>query len=77
MSNEMIETGTVEAPRIGVPDVVMINALRDEIAVLNDERVRNRAEIAFANQVIASLQQQLADHSHDHVHEEFDLQPEG
>jgi hypothetical protein len=64
--------GTVEAPRIGVPDIVMINALRDEIAVLNDERIRNKAEIIFANQVIASLQAELANHSHDHVHEEFD-----
>jgi hypothetical protein len=71
-----------ETPRIGVPDIVLINALRDEVARLNDERVRLNAEVTFANQVIVNLQGQLAQWQADHelmphVHEEFDVVPEG
>lgn len=60
-------------PRLGVPDVVMIDGLRQQVSVLNDEVVRLRIELDFANGVITSLQHALAHAGgSDHVHEEFD-----
>lgn len=77
--SEPVEAG-VEVPRfapIGVPDVVMIDGLRQQVSVLNDEVVRLRIDLDFKNQLVAQLQSLITEeqHSHDdvaHVHEEFD-----
>jgi len=61
---------------IPVPDIVMIDGLRQQVSVLNDEVVRLRIDLDFKNRLVNELQQILAGrHSHDehtHVHEEFD-----
>jgi hypothetical protein len=57
--------------RLPVPDVVMIDGLRNELGRSNDENVRLRIELEYANQLIASLQGTLMDAlSHEHTHEE-------
>jgi len=69
---------TVEFAPIQVPDVVMIDGLRQQVSVLNDEVVRLRIDLDFKNQLVSDLQRVLVSpepHSHDgvvHVHEEFD-----
>ena len=73
---EPTEAQVVEiARRIGVPDVVLIDGLRQQVSVLNDEVVRLRIEIDFANGVIGSLQHTIehmaAGTPAEHVHEEF------
>jgi hypothetical protein len=73
-TDQAVEQTTPEpmTPRLPVPDIVMIDGLRNELGRSHDENVRLRIELEFANQVIASLQQTMAAHSHDHVHEEFE-----
>jgi hypothetical protein len=53
----------------------MIDGLRQQVSILNDEVVRLRIEIDFANGVIGSLQHTIehmaAGTPAEHVHEEF------
>lgn len=58
-----------------VPQNVIIDGLRNEVARLNDERISMVLKLQFANQVIEALKHQLDhahghDHDHDHDHEE-------
>lgn len=70
----------IDFPSIGVPDVVMIDGLRQQVSVLNDEVVRLRIDLDFKNGLVRELQRMLTnapfgEHTHEgvaHVHEEFD-----
>lgn len=72
------EVLTVEFAPIAVPDIVMIDGLRQQVSVLNDEVVRLRIDLDFKNQLVGNLQRMLLapePHEHDgvaHVHEEFE-----
>lgn len=75
-TDQAVEEVPATQPRVGVPDVVMIDGLRQQVSVLNDEVVRLRIELDFANQVIGSLQHTIEHMAQgttaEHVHEEFD-----
>ena len=51
-----------------VPQNVIIDGLRNEVARLNDERISMVLKLQFANEVIEALKHQL-DHAHGHDHE--------
>lgn len=62
-----------EVQTFQVPDQIIIDGLRNEVARLNDERLSMTIKLQFANQVIEALKHQLAHaegHDHDHAHEE-------
>lgn len=62
-----------EVQSFQVPDQIIIDGLRNEVARLNDERLSMTIKLQFANQVIEALKHQLAHaegHDHDHAHEE-------
>ena len=56
-----------------VPQQVIIDGLRNEVAHLNDERISMTIKLQFANQVIEALKHQL-EHAegleHEHIEEE-------
>ena len=60
-----------EVQSFQVPDQVIIDGLRNEVARLNDERISMVLKLQFANQVIEALKHQLAHaEGHDHEHAE-------
>lgn len=60
-----------EVQSFQVPDQVIIDGLRNEVARLNDERISMALKLQFANQVIEALKHQLAHaEGHDHEHAE-------
>jgi len=59
-----------EVQSFEVPQQVIIDGLRNEVARLNDERLSMSLKLQFANQVIDALKHQLAHaESHDHEHD--------
>lgn len=63
-----------EVQSFQVPDQVIIDGLRNEVARLNDERVSMMLKLQFANQIVEALKHQLA-HAEGHDHEHTEVAP--